>query len=269
MEKIKIGIIGLGNMGEAILTGILSSSLPYQLFVYDLHADKMKKYKSNPSIIIASSLSSLIQECMIFILAVKPNDVQSILEKEKNEFQQKILISIAVGLSQEYYAKILGAQAKVIRVMPNTPALVGHGFNLVHWNQNFSGSEKEICMPLLKSFGEVLEVEENKIDSGSTISGSGPGYIFYIMECFLQAALKFGFTKEEAVKIVKFTFLGSATLAMNSELEFAKLCQNVCSPKGTTIEAIQYFEESSLPQIIETATKKAYERAREITNSKL
>jgi pyrroline-5-carboxylate reductase len=160
--------------------------------------------------------------------------------------------------------EVLGGQVAVVRAMPNTPSVLGLGVTGISAGSNVSKDQLELAVKLFSSVGKVLVVDESKIDALSTISGSGPAYVFYFAEKLITAAKSLGFSDQEASLMVKETFLGSATLLATSSSSPEELRQQVSSPKGTTMQATGRFDAADLEKVFIEATEAALARAKEL-----
>jgi pyrroline-5-carboxylate reductase len=199
----------------------------------------------------------------IIVLAVKPQQMDAALPDYVNRFGIKPLyISIAAGKSLSYFANILGADAKVVRAMPNTPALVGAGMTALCANANVGEKEKSAVTTLMDEVGKTAWIEETMMDTATAISGSGPAYVFLFMEALQQAAMASGMDEATATLFVRETVKGSALLA--EENNFAALRKNVTSPGGTTEAAIKVLQAGGFEKLIGDAVAAAMKRAKDL-----
>lgn len=262
--------IGGGNMAFAILGGLIGngsvgSGMPASLF-----------HVVDPSPEAASKLSTLNVPCTsewpgnftpeVVMLAVKPQLMQSVLNSQAAHLQNKLIISIAAGVS---VAQIQGwsqqANARVVRCMPNTPALVSQGISGLFFTANCSESDRNTAQQIFRSCGEVLVLnKEEEINAVTAISGSGPGYVFFLMEALAQAAQNLGFNEEQANLLVSQTFLGAATLAKQSDDSFATLREKVTSKGGTTFAGLEQLRALGVGNAINSAAQAACARALEL-----
>jgi pyrroline-5-carboxylate reductase len=179
-----------------------------------------------------------------------------------------LVISVAAGVTTESMEQAIGSKASVIRAMPNTPSIVGHGVTGIAKGKSANDSQLELAKELFNTVGQVLIVEEEKINALSTISGSGPAYVFYFAEKLMIAAKKMGFSEKEANLMVRSTFLGSATLLAASTDSPETLRAQVTSPNGTTMQATARFDEANLEKVFIEATEAALARAIELGKNK-
>lgn len=263
-RKLKIGVIGTGNMGKAILSALRSQS-SYSLFAYDIDREKLKSLPSKIKII--KDNKTLISLSQIIILAIKPQDINSFLYAYKDSLKKyrPLIITIAAGVGTRKFEKY--AKLAVVRVMPNIAAKVKASISFISPGKYAKHSDLMVTKNIFSSVGETIVVKESFLDKVTSISGSGPGYIYYIMDVFYKRALKFGFNKREARKMVLMTFLGAVKLAISEEdLVFQMLVKQVASPKGTTEAGLKVFRERNLEEIIDQAVISAYKRARELSS---
>lgn len=202
----------------------------------------------------------------VVVLAVKPQIMQAVLNNQAAHLSNSLLISIAAGISvaqiQNWSQQV---NARVVRCMPNTPALVSQGISGLYFTGNCTQTDRDIAHQIFSSCGEVLVVDsEDEINAITAISGSGPGYVFFLMEALGKAAQSLGFTEEQANLLVNQTFLGAAMLAKQSDDSFATLREKVTSKGGTTFAGLEQLRTQGVSQAIENAAKAAFVRALEL-----
>lgn len=265
MEQ-RIGFIGLGNMGNAILQGILASNIITgpQLYVYDTHPEKGIALNQLYGINNLDSAKNVAKESDIVIVAVKPNVIIDVLNDIQKELKKNtIVISIAAGVSIKSIAKCVGYEQKIIRVMPNTPALVNAAMCSITPNTEVTAEELEIVQKLFNCIGETEIVPEYLIDAVVGASGSSPAFVFMFIEALADGAVKGGLSRKQAYKFAAQAVLGSAKLLLETEKHPGELKDMVCSPAGTTIEGVQMLEEKGFRAAIINAVEAT------ITKSKL
>lgn len=271
MENLRIGIIGTGSMGGAILAGLLKSGLPADhIFVSTKSSASAENLNSRYGVIAKSTElnsatnSEIAKNSDVLIIAVKPNQILELLtELSPNLKPESLVISVAAGITTSAMEQVVSGAA-VVRAMPNTPSIFGLGVTGIAKGESANQDHLKLAEQLFRTIGEVLVVPEQQINALSTISGSGPAYVFYFAEKLIAAAEELGFTKEQAEQMVKGTFMGSAKLLLESELTPQQLRQQVTSPNGTTMQAIAKFDQADLEKIFIEATKAALERAIEM-----
>lgn len=263
-KKIKIGIIGFGNMGSSCATAF-NKKIQYEVLVYDSNPKKKTKAKD---LCFAKDINTLIRLSEIIVLAIKPQDIEAFLTQNKDVLLKKkpLLVSIAAGIPLSWFQKrSLGI--RVIRVMPNLAAKVEESFSFISKGKNAKKADLVKVKDIFSSIGKVITINEKYLDKATGVSGSGPGYIFYFMDSMYQETLKLGFTKKEAKRMIIQTFLGAVKLAKASKEEFKTLVNSVASKKGTTEAALKVFKAKKLNQIIALGINKACQRAKEISSN--
>jgi pyrroline-5-carboxylate reductase len=275
MDNYQIAIIGAGSMGGAILSGLIKAGTPAGNIRVSTKTDQSAKTLASKYRVSALSFEAdpavnteTASNADIVLLAVKPSQIiQTLTEIEPQLKSGCLVISVAAGITTSSMEDAIGQKAAVIRAMPNTPAIFGLGVTGLAKGQSASSAQLDIAKSLFETVGQVLVVEEEKINALSTISGSGPAYVFYFAEKLIAAAIKLGFTKQEAELMVKSTFLGSATLLAESAETPEKLRSQVSSPNGTTVQATARFDQADLEKVFTEATEAALARAIELGKS--
>ena len=205
----------------------------------------------------------------LIVLGVKPYQIVDVLNEIKDEIAPNaVVISMAAGIQLETMAAVVPANKNLIRTMPNTPALVGMGVTGVAPASTAAEDAIDATLELFNAVGVALEISEDQIDALSAVSGSGPAWVFYIMEQWEKIAVYHGFTAEQAALMVRGTLAGSIDLLAQSDKELAELRANVTSPGGTTEQIIASLEKADLQGIFEQSLQQALKRAREIGEGK-
>jgi len=241
----KIGFIGAGNMGGAMIGGILKAQLipSENIHVFDLNTTKLESMKQEFSIQIASSAQELTKSCDWIIVAVKPNIFPPVLKDIKEILDaSKTLISIAAGVTIEQIENIVGKEQKIVRTMPNTPALVGEGMSAICPNSQIDSQEVDDIVKIFESFGKAHIVKEYLIDAVIGVSGSAPAYVFMFIEAMADAAVLGGLPRDAAYDFAAQTVMGAAKMVIETGKHPGELKDMVCSPGGTTIEAVRSLE---------------------------
>ena len=276
MENNRIAIIGAGSMGGAILSGLIAAGTSADSITASTATTQSAKALTEKFSIKAfaieasdSANSDAAKNADILLIAVKPAKVLETLEQIKDSVKDgALVISVAAGVTTESMEQAIGSKASVIRAMPNTPSIVGHGVTGIAKGKSANDAQLELAKQLFNTVGQVLVVEEDKINALSTISGSGPAYVFYFAEKLMNAAKKMGFSEKEANLMVRATFLGSATLLAASSDSPETLRAQVTSPNGTTMQATARFDEAELERVFIEATEAALARAIELGKNK-
>lgn len=272
MENKKIAIIGAGSMGGAILSGLIAAgTAPESITASTATAASAKALSSKFSISAfameetTSANSEAAKGADILLIGVKPGKVIQSLEEIKDTVKDgALIVSVAAGITTSAMEQAIGNKVSVIRAMPNTPSIVGHGVTGISKGKSATDDQLAVAKELFETVGQVLVVDEDKINALSTISGSGPAYVFYFAEKLMAAAQAMGFSEAEANLMVRSTFLGSATLLAASEDSARQLRDQVTSPNGTTMQATAKFDEAQLEKLFIKATGAALARAIEI-----
>ncbi len=263
----KIGFIGCGNMGEAMLKGVLDSfKNNSNIYVYEKNEDRQNSIKEKYNINISPTPLDLVKNSDIILIAVKPNIFSKVLSEIKPAIDDsKLIISIAAGVTISSIEAGLGNNAKIIRTMPNTPAFVGLGMTSMSPNKNVTSEEISIAHDILKGFGEVEEVPESLIHSVIGVSGSAPAYVFIFIEAMADAAVLKGMPRNKAYKFAAQTVMGSAKMVLETNSHPGILKDMVCSPGGTTIEAVAELEKTGFRDSVISSMIKCMEKSEKMS----
>jgi pyrroline-5-carboxylate reductase len=262
----KIGFVGAGNMGGAIIRGYAAGGAADgsdELFVYDSDAAKTAEIAAAvPSARAADSLAGLAEHCDALVICVKPNIMDAVLDElaelgvcGTSGQDGRLIISIAAGVSISHITEKLGAGARVVRVMPNTPAMVGEGMSAMSGSPGLSEADKAAAEKLFSAVGKVLWAPEELMDIVTGISGSSPAYAYLYIEGLIRAGMEGGLDKEAATILAAQSTLGAAKMVLENlgKVDPQQLCVNVCSPGGTTIEAVKVLEAEGFTGIVSKA----------------
>jgi len=266
LQNRTISFIGGGNMAEALIRGLLANKVlqPQQIIVTDVRADRLEFLKNSFGIRVSQDNAAASRESDIIILAVKPQQM-SLALTSLILHPSSLLISIAAGITIARIEKELGGTARVIRVMPNTPALVGAGAAALAKGQHATPEDLQTAETILKAVGITVLVEEQVLDAVTALSGSGPAYVFLVTEAMIKAGIEQGLTPEIARKLAVQTVFGSAVLLAETNEEPAELRCKVTSPGGTTEAAIKVMNDRRLPETFSAAIAAAATRSRELS----
>jgi len=259
MKKNIIGIIGGGNMGEALIKGLYAKNT---LHVCETNEARVKYLNSTYRGIVLGDLKVL-ESASVVVFAVKPQDMEGLL-KQIPKAKNKLFISIAAGLTTKFFEKHLGSRVRVVRAMPNLPALIGEGVTGICVGAYAIGADLKLSQSILASIGETVVVKESMIDAVTAVSGSGPAYVFLFVEQWINAAIKLGFDSAQAKQLVYKTLIGSAHLLGKSEFSAGELRIKVTSKGGTTQAALDVFSKKKFDQIMKEALSAANKRAKEL-----
>lgn len=249
MSMKKLAFIGAGNMGSAILGGVLNAGVfsPDNIIVSDPYQPSLDILKDKYGVSVTSESRSAAKEADIVLLAVKPNIIQGVLNDIKDEVgNDKLIISIAAATTIESIENIVGDDKKVVRVMPNTPALVGEAMSALSPNKNVENHEIDFVVEIFESFGKAEIIGEYLMDAVVGVSGSSPAYVFMFIEAMADAAVQTGMPRAQAYKFAAQSVYGAAKMVLETGKHPGELKDMVCSPGGTTIEAVEVLEEYGL-----------------------
>ncbi len=257
-----IAFVGAGNMGEALIRGLLAAGTvkPQHIIAMDVRPDRLEFLKKTFRI----RTTATAPEADILVLAVKPQQMSEALRSLPN---RSLIISIAAGVTTARIEQELGAKARVVRVMPNTPALVGAGAAALCKGAHATEEDLATAEAILGAVGITVRVEERLIDAVTALSGNGPAYIFYVAEAMIDAGVKAGLTREVAAKLALQTIYGAGKLLIESSDAPAMLRQKVTSPGGTTEAALKVMTERKLMEIFREAITAATKRGKELSGN--
>lgn len=262
MEKrFRVGIIGFGNMGTALGFALKKGKIG-RIYVYDKDEQKTRGIKG---FYLCKSSEDVIKQAEIVVLAVKPQDIKEFVEKTKDCFlkYKPLVISICAGISTGFFERLI-ERVRIIRVMPNLPAKVGQSLSFLSRGDFSQKKDIEIALKIFSYVGQTIEIEEDYLDKVTSISGSGPGYIYYFMDNLYDCAVSLGFNREVAEKMTKQVLIGAAELIKAEGDDFKTWIKRVASSGGTTQAAIDVLEEHKFRNLIEKAVKSAYSRAKQL-----
>lgn len=258
----KIGFIGIGNMGYAMLKGALGYKKPSELTFTDVAVSRMEEVKAETGVEYYTDKKEMIKNVRYLILAVKPQYLSQVAEEIKGMItKEQILISILPGISIDYLREVFATEAKIVRAMPNTPALVGEGMAGISFSEDpFTAEEKQEVLSFFGSFGKYEVVEERLMDAVVCASGSSPAYVYMFIEALADSAVKYGIPRNKAYTFAAQTVLGSAKMVLETGQHPGKLKDDVCSPGGTTIAAVSALEECGFRSAVIKAADACYEK---------
>jgi pyrroline-5-carboxylate reductase len=261
-------------MGSAVLQGLVASGYDKKLISAttrsEASAAKLREQGISALAIETSADANqlLASDAQLIVLGVKPYQIADVLTQIREEIDKEaVVISMAAGIELKTMAEKLPEQKNLIRIMPNTPALVGKGVTGLVGAQSASKDAIEAAIALFETVGEVVEIEESQINALSAISGSGPAWLMFIIEKWEEVAISKGFTPEQAAKLVRSTLIGSAELLATTGDEPALIRKNVTSPGGTTERIIATLDAGKLNELFDSALEAAVKRAHEIASS--
>ena len=259
-----ICFIGGGNMAQALIGGLLSRGLPATRVTVSDPVEHVRELLQAKDIHVTDNNIDAIRDADIVVLAVKPQVLADVLKPLNGLFTDKLIVSIVAGAEIETISAFTGTEM-VVRVMPNTPALVQTGAHGLFAYPVVDDTKRELASQVLAATGLTLWVKsEDQIDAVTAISGSGPAYFFYMMESMIRAGKNMGLDEKTATALTLQTALGAAQMAITSSNTPAELRKNVTSPNGTTQAALEVFDRAQISQNIQTALAAAQKRSQEL-----
>ena len=264
MSFSKVGIVGTGIIGEALIEVLLRSGLSKEsLFIAEKRQERRDEISSKYGVSEIKDYGSL--DAILF--SVKPQDFMATLESISDSLSDlPLIVSFAAGIKIKSIEEKLGKGSRVIRVMPNTPMVMGRGMSAMSLGSSVNTSDQDWVRGFLSKAGEVIVVDESLQDSVTATSGSGPAYYFAFTEAVVGAARRLGISQEDAVTLASQTLIGAALMVEKSGKELKTLRENVTSPNGTTAAALKSFADSGLEEMVYQAMKAAHDRSIELSS---
>lgn len=265
----KLGLIGCGRMGRALAVGAIDAgAVPASdLVAYDLVPEAVRELASQREIVVAPSLQDVITGCNVLLLCTKPGDVPGVLREIAAagiDAHDLLIISIAAGVTVQTIEHHAAGHARVIRAMPNTPALVGQGASGFTPGSGATREDAQIARNLLGAVGSVVEIKESLMDAVTGLSGSGPAYVYTLIEALADGGVHNGLPREHALELATQTVLGAATIVQSTGQHPAILRDMVTSPGGTTMAGLATLEAHGFRSACIEAVTAATERSREL-----
>lgn len=265
-----IGMIGTGNMGSAILRGIVEAEYvrASQIIAYDTNRKRMRELEEDlPGVMLAADCREVAERADLIILAVKPIMMEEVIGMIRGELQGKAVLSIAAGWTVGMLEKALAnTGCSYMRVMPNTPALVGEGMTALCDESTFSKEDFDFVKGIFDAIGKTRILPERLFDGVVALSGSSPAYVYMMIEAMADAAVREGIPRIHAYEMAAQSILGSALMVLSTGTHPAALKDAVCSPGGTTIEAVEELERKGFRASIMDAMKVCADRSREMSS---
>ena len=265
--QMKIGFLGAGKMATALAKGFVREELvfPREIIAADPFDTARKHFANETGAKTSAANLEVAQAAPVLILATKPDQVAAALAEISTAFTKKhLLISIAAGVTLAKLEKNLPAGARVIRVMPNTPALVGAGASAFALGKNATAADGELAKKLLSAVGIALQVKENLLDAVTGLSGSGPAYVYQFIEALSDGGVAAGLPRDIATKLAAQTVLGGAKMVLETGQHPGALKDQVTSPGGTTIEGLHELEKGKLRATVMSAVRAATEKSKKL-----
>ena len=263
----KVGFVGAGNMGEALIKGLTEANLvpPEAIYATDVRLERMRELDRQYGIQVAASNPELVRHADVVILAVKPQIIDPVLrEIAAGVTRRKLVISIAAGVSTAKLRSGLGKDARLIRVMPNTPALVREGVTAIAKSDGLEPGDLDTAGEIFSAVGRVVVLDEELLDAVTGLSGSGPAYVAVVIESLADGGVKMGLDRITAMTLATQTVLGAAKLLLETGMHPGALKDMVSSPGGTSIAGISALEEGGIRTTFIKAVERATLRSREL-----
>lgn len=263
----KLGFIGTGNMASAIMGGIIGKGVipAEEIIGADMFAPGRERVKEKFGIQVTADNKEVAEKAEVMILSVKPQFYADVISGIKDCIRpEQLVITIAPGKTLAWLAEQFGKDVKIIRCMPNTPAMVGEGMTAACPNEHVTEEELAYAKTLLESFGRVQVIPERLMDTVTAVSGSSPAYVFMMIEAMADAAVSGGMPRPQAYQFAAQAVLGSAKMVLETGKHPGELKDMVCSPAGTTIEAVRVLEERGFRSAIIEAMKECEEVSRSL-----
>ncbi len=266
-KKEKICFIGGGNMGEAIIKGLVSQKLcdSKNIFLYEIDETKHEKFKKL-GVNIASNPSEGILASDFVLLALKPAIIRGFLESNKECLQGKVMISIAASVPISLICDVLGEATPAVRIMPNTPMLVGKGAAAISSNENVSKQDFQYICRLFSGISILSVLEEDSMNKVISVNGSSPAYVYAFIRAMMKGAQEQGISEKQALPLILRTIEGAVKMVEKSDVSIDTLIDRVCSPGGTTLAAMKVLSEKGFEEAITEAMNACTARADEITD---
>ena len=262
----KISFLGGGNMATALIGGLIAKGYAAaDLLAIDPFPAAREKLAAQFGVRTAEALNDEALACDVLLLAVKPQQMREALAPAAGKLSKQLIISIAAGLPMEALGRWLGGHSRIVRTMPNTPALIGAGTTGLFADPSVSAAERDTAAAILGAVGSVAWLPaESDMDAVTAVSGSGPAYVFYFVEALIEGGVALGLTPETARQLALDTVLGAAKLAAGSDEAPSTLRERVSSKGGTTAAALEQFEARDFKAIVAEALAAAQARGREM-----
>ncbi len=267
LQNKKIGFIGAGNMASAIITGIVKKEIlpAASLYVYDIDPNKLNSMEKELKINQAPALKDMVQSAELVFFCVKPNVMGGVLNEIKNNLGGKAVVSIAAGWSAAMIKQIIGQDKKVLRLMPNTPLMAGEGMTVFETPSNIEKDDYTLVQSIFGALGQTAEAPEKLMDAVTAVSGSGPAYVYMFIDALADGGVLEGLPKDLALKLAVQTVLGSAKMVIDTGKHPGVLKDAVCSPGGTTIEAVKIMEDNSFKGTLMQAVRSCAEKSKKLS----
>jgi pyrroline-5-carboxylate reductase len=265
-SSLRIAFIGGGNMAGALISGLAKQlTSPTQIYVIDVNPVNLQHLTDRYGVSTSGVMDAQLLDMDVIVLAVKPQQLQAVAASLSAFMNAQLILSVAAGIRAADLSRWLGGHSKIVRAMPNTPAMIGLGMTGLYAMDAVISEERELAETIMQAVGESLWVDnESMIDAVTAVSGSGPAYVFYFIEAMQEAAMQLGFNAVQAGQLALATFNGAAQLAKQSEEPVSVLRERVTSKGGTTYAALCSLDDSFVKAAIHQAVRAAAQRGKEL-----
>jgi pyrroline-5-carboxylate reductase len=263
----KVGFIGAGNMGEALIRGLVNANVvaPEAIWASDVRLERLKELDSQYGIQLAPDNLDVVRQADVVIMAVKPQIMAAVLREIAPVLtRRKLMISLAAGVSTARIRATLGREVRLIRVMPNTPALVLEGVTAIAKAEGLEADDLDVAGEIFSAVGRVVVLDEELLDAVTGLSGSGPAYVAVVIESLADGGVKMGLDRRTAMTLATQTVLGAAKLLLETGMHPGALKDMVSSPGGTSIAGISALEEGGIRTTFIKAVERATGRSKEL-----
>ena len=263
----QLGILGAGNMAEAIVRGVLAAKTmsPDQIIAADVSPQRRELFEKELHVKAIEDNREVASQSNVLLLSVKPQMCKTVLEGIASVVRSDAtIISIMAGIRSRYIDSALGGNRRVVRTMPNTPMLVGEGMAAIAPGQHATTADLNVARQLFEAAASVIEVREDQIDAVTAVSGSGPAYFFFLVEQVIQGGINLGLSPEQSRLLAAKTATGAAKMLVTSTDTAQELRRKVTSPGGTTNAAITTMEAMQFPAIVQKAMQACADRSKEL-----
>lgn len=268
MDK-RIGFIGVGNMGSAILKGVVKSVSPALVYIADADSEKVQSLSKSLNTNVSSNIE-IAKTCDCIFLGVKPQMMANLLEEITPILNDRkgsyTIVSMAAGIKTSFYEEYISKDAHVIRIMPNLPVGVGEGTTLISGGKNATEEDISHLERIMSKTGILLKMSESLIDAGCSVSGCGPAFVCLFIESLAEGGVKCGLDKDTATTLAIQTLLGTAKTLKETNTPPEDLRRAVCSPAGSTIKGVEALEEKGLRSTVTNAVEASFKRNIELGN---
>ena len=261
-NETKLGVIGCGKMAGAILGGIAKNNFieSKNIFIFDIKPEMSKSLSDKYGFNALSSIKEVLEKTNTLLFAVKPFVINDVLEEVKKYYSNQLVLSIIAGAKIKKYKDAIN-NIRIIRIMPNTPALVNQGMSAICPDENTSEKDTEFALKFMSNCGKAIKTTEDKIDIITALSGSGPAFYYRIIDLMAKSAVKLGFDYNEAILLSTQTALGSAKMILENDFDIEQLIKNVTTPGGCTEVGNKVIDESEIDKILDKTIKDTKDKA--------